>query len=314
MPTVNTFSTPTAGKSFTLSLNDFNNSLLSLFNNFYGPVPPSSSEITVAGVSTNPYAGMLYRSSIYNAFYAYDPTAKKGGGISSNYTRVGLGSRNFESITDLVANIAVIEQTELLTTVGSGANYRLYMKTSNTPSIVDVGIPPTSSLISSMFVARQVPNTAIAVNSITRHELAPLTITAAELTNTTITGAKIASATITGDKLSANLSYTSNLNMSGNVVFAANKGLRFADGSRQNSAAMINFANVGSGASFVYNKSANGNLVMKTATTSLSLTGDSLGTGNFVINDSGGTLTFALTLGTGVGVSVGVGVGVGIAK
>jgi hypothetical protein len=172
MPTANTFSTPTAGKSFTLSLNDFNNSLLSLFSNFYGPTPPSSLEITVAGVATAPYTGMLYRSSIYNAFYAYDATAKKGGGISSNYTRVGLGSRNFESITDLVTNIATIEQTELLTTVGAGANYRLYMKTANTPSIVDVGIPPASSLTSAMFISRQVPNTAIAVNSLTGHELA----------------------------------------------------------------------------------------------------------------------------------------------
>lgn len=172
MPTVNTFSTPTAGKSFTLSLNDFNNSLLSLFNNFYGPVPPSNLEITIAGVSTNPYAGMLYRSSIYNAFYAYDPTAKKGGGISSNYTRVGLGSRNFESITDLVTNISTIEQTELLTTVGSGANYRLYMKTSNTPGIVDVGIPPASSLSTAMFISRQIPNTALQASSVTGFELA----------------------------------------------------------------------------------------------------------------------------------------------
>jgi hypothetical protein len=171
MPTANTFSTPTAGKSFTLSLNDFNNSLLSIFSNFYGPTPPSSLEITVAGVATNPYTGMLYRSSIHNAFYAYDATAKKGGGISSNYTRVGLGSRNFEGITELVANLTYVEQTELLTTVGSGANYRLYMKTSNTPGIVDVGIPPASSLTSAMFVNGQVPNTAIAVNSLTGNEL-----------------------------------------------------------------------------------------------------------------------------------------------
>ena len=171
MPTANTFSTPTAGKSFTLSLIDFNNSLLSLFSNFYGPTPPSSLEVTVAGVATAPYTGTLYRSSLYNAFYAYDATAKKGGGIASNYTRVGLGSRNFESITDLVTNIATIEQTELLTTVGAGANYRLYMKTSNTPGIVDVGIPPSSSLISGMFVTGQVPNTAIAVNSLTGNEL-----------------------------------------------------------------------------------------------------------------------------------------------
>ena len=171
MPT--TFSTPTAGKSFTLSLNDFNNSLLSLFSNFYGATPPSSSDITVAGVASNPYPGMLYRSSVYNAFYVYDATAKKGGGIASNYTRVGLGSRNFESISDLVTNLATIEQTELLTTVGAAANYRLYMKTSNTPGIVDVGIPPASSLTSAMFINRQVPNTAIAATSITGHELSP---------------------------------------------------------------------------------------------------------------------------------------------
>ena len=88
MPTANTFSTPTAGKSFTLSLIDFNNSLLSVFSNFYGPTPPSSLEVTVAGVATSPYTGMLYRSSIYNAFYAYDATAKKGGGKVGKLQRV----------------------------------------------------------------------------------------------------------------------------------------------------------------------------------------------------------------------------------
>ena len=138
----NTFSTPQASKSFTLSLVDFNNSSLALWSNFYGPSVPTINNITIAGTPTTPYAGMLYRSSLTNAFYVYDPTNAKSGGVGGGFTRMGIGSRNFESITALVSNIATIEQAELVTTVGtSSANYRVYMKVNNSSSIVDIGVP-----------------------------------------------------------------------------------------------------------------------------------------------------------------------------
>ena len=172
MPVSNVFVLPTAGKSFTLSLNDFNNSFLTVWSNFYGPNIPTSADINIGGAATAPYDGMLYRHSSYKAFYTYNPDALKGGGIGSGFTRVGLGNRNFESITALVANIANIEQSELCSVVGdSSANYRVYMRTTNAGAIVDIGIPPASSLTSGMFIARQVPNTALVASSVTGHEM-----------------------------------------------------------------------------------------------------------------------------------------------
>lgn len=170
----NTFSLPTAGKSFTLSLIDFNNSILATWSNFYGPNIPTSADVNINGSAVSPYEGMLYRSSVFKAFYVYDPNNAKGNSLGGGFTRTGLGARNFESITSLVANAAYIEQAELITTVGdSSANYRLYLKTTNAGAIVDVGVPPASSLTSGMFVTRQVPNTALQLNTVTGAELAP---------------------------------------------------------------------------------------------------------------------------------------------
>jgi hypothetical protein len=172
MPISNSFAVPAASRSFTLSLVDYNSSLTALFSNFYGPAVPTLNNITIQGVSTSPYEGMLYRSSITNSFYVYDPTNVKGGGIGGGFTRNGIGSRNFESITALTANLSLIEQSELLTTVGdSTANYRVYMKTNNSNGFVDIGIPPASSLTSGMFINRQIPNTALQLNTVTAAEL-----------------------------------------------------------------------------------------------------------------------------------------------
>jgi hypothetical protein len=169
----NTFSLPSAGKSFTLSRLDFNNSILSAWSSFYGPAVPTIGNITIEGTASAPYSGMLYRSSIHKALYVQDSTSIKGGGIGGGFTRVGITNRTFESITTLVANLAYIEQSELCTTVGdSSANYRVYMKTNNSNNIVDVGIPPSSSLATSMFVNRQIANTHLQLNTITGAELA----------------------------------------------------------------------------------------------------------------------------------------------
>lgn len=169
----NVFALPSAGKSFTLSLIDFNNSFKSLLSSFYGPSLPTSADITMSGVATAPSSGMLYRSSIFNAFYVYDPTSVKGSSIGGNFTRVGIGNRNFESISTLVSNLNYIEQSEIVTTVGAGANYRAYLRTSNSNGFVDIGIPPASSLTTSMFINRQISNTHIQASSITGNELAP---------------------------------------------------------------------------------------------------------------------------------------------
>src|SRR5687768_14708443 len=134
----NTFSIPTAGKSFTLSLIDFNRNFLAIWSNFYGPSVPTSGNITIEGTVSNPYEGMLWRSSTLKALYIYDPTNTKGGNPGAGFTRVGVGHRNFESISSLVTGLGGIEQSELLTTVGeSTANYRVYMKTNNSNNIVD---------------------------------------------------------------------------------------------------------------------------------------------------------------------------------
>jgi hypothetical protein len=300
----NTFSLPSSGKSFTLSLVDFNNSFLSLWSNFYGPSVPNINNITIQGTATGPYEGMLYRSSVKGAFYVYDPTAAKGGSIGGGFTRVGIASRNYENITQLVANVSSIEQTELITTVGdSSANYRLYMKTNNSGGIVDVGLPAAASLISSMFVARQVPNTAIALESLTSAEMAPRSIN--------------------GDRLANNLIYQSSANVGGQLGLEQNvwfinsgTGIRWGDNTRQASAGVQRLANAGHGTSlWMYKVPSTGNAVMKTATTSLTFTGGAVGTGSFAINDdAAGTLTFALTLGSSVGSGTGVGVGVGVSS
>lgn len=187
----NTFATPSAAKSFTLSRVDYNNSLEALFSNFYGPAYPTSLNITIVGTATTPYTGMLHRSSTTNTFHVYDPTNTKSGSLGGGFTRMGIGSRNFESITQLVSSLSTIEQAELLTTVGdSTANYRVYMKTNNSSGLVDIGVPAASSLVTSMFASRQVPNTALTAASVTQYELADGSVTTSKLASSVNLGAK----------------------------------------------------------------------------------------------------------------------------
>ena len=296
--TSNTYSLPNVGLALALSRIRWNETLRSISGCMYGPSVPTSLDYTDEGVAVVPPTGSLYRSSLFNALYAYDPVAGKGGvqGIGGNYTRVGVGHRNFESITTLVANVAYIEPSELLTTVGSGANYRLYMKTSNSGGIVDVGLPAPSTVVNSMIVDRTIANTKITAASITNNEIAAATIKSSLLqSDLTLPGTTI---TVPGSGTFGNVTAT-----------GADFGVTFGDATRQTTRAMHTFSSVGSGVSLIESVTA-GVLEPRKLATSLSLSGDSLGTGSFTVSSSGGTITFGLTLGTGVGVSVGVGVGI----
>lgn len=324
----NTFAIPSAAKSFTLSQLDYNNSLQSIWSNFYGSAIPNSGDVTILGLASSPLTGSLYRSSVFNTFYVYDPSRAKGGSIGGGYTRQGIGTRNFESIANLVSNLASIEQGELLTTVGdSTANYRVYMKTSNSNSIVDIGVPAAGSLVTSMFSNRQISNvhiqsaiisqyelgassvveakiassavttTKIADSAVTEAKLGSSAVTADKIGTGAVTAAKIPDYSITGTKLSNNLTYSSNLTVNGNVILGSNKRIFFADGTSQNTASTgSNITSAGSGTSVIFSSSNTG-VVLRSIIPSLTFSGPPGSSGSFTgSTDGSGNLFLNLTI------------------
>lgn len=327
----NTFAIPSAAKSFTLSQIDYNNSIQSVWSNFYGSAIPNSGDVTILGAVSAPLTGSLYRSSTYNTFYVYDPSRAKGGSIGGGYTRQGIGSRNFENITTLASSLATIEQAELLTTVGdSSANYRVYMKTSNSNSFVDIGMPPTGSLVTSMFTNRQISNVhiqaaiisqyelgtssvveakiassavstaKIADSAVTEGKIASSAVATAKIATSAVTAAKIADYTITGTKLADNLTYSSNLTVSGNVTLGSGKSLVFGDGTSMSTASSSTITSAGGGTSLIYSTGGGGTQLRSIVGESYYDVGLPSGTSAFdVISDGSGLITLRVRLGSG---------------
>ena len=162
----NTYIEPTAGTSLNASRTQFNNSLRSLLTNFRSSSPPATVNISASGEGISVPDGtiMHFANSNVNALFVSDSSNKKSSPIGGNFTRSGIGHRNENGITVMMANAPSYEIGELATTVTAGAaaaNARLYLVTANNRTaadFIDVGIPPTNG---------SVVNTMIGISSIT---------------------------------------------------------------------------------------------------------------------------------------------------
>jgi len=162
----NTYIEPTAGTSLNASRTQFNNSLRSLLTNFRSSSPPATVNISASGegISVPDGTMMHFANSNVNALFVSDSSNKKSSPIGGNFTRSGIGHRNENGITAMMANAPSYEIGELATTVTAGAtaaNARLYLVTANNRTaadFIDVGIPPTNG---------SVVNTMIAISGVT---------------------------------------------------------------------------------------------------------------------------------------------------
>ena len=162
----NTYIEPTAGTSLNASRTQFNNALRSLLTNFRSSSPPATVNISASGEGISVPDGtiMHFANSNVNALFVSDSSNKKSSPIGGNFTRSGIGHRNENGITVMMANAPSYEIGELATTVTAGAtaaNARLYLVTANNRTaadFIDVGIPPTNG---------SVVNTMIAISAVT---------------------------------------------------------------------------------------------------------------------------------------------------
>ena len=162
----NTYIEPTAGTSLNASRTQVNNSLRSLLTNFRSSSPPATVNISASGEGISVPDGtiMHFANSNVNALFVSDSSNKKSSPIGGNFTRSGIGHRNENGITVMMANAPSYEIGELVTTVTAGAaaaNARLYLVTANNRTaadFIDVGIPPTNG---------SVVNTMIAISGVT---------------------------------------------------------------------------------------------------------------------------------------------------
>ena len=181
----NTYIEPTAGTSLNASRTQFNNSLRSLLTNFRSSSPPATVNISASGEGISVPDGtiMHFANSNVNALFVSDSSNKKSSPIGGNFTRSGIGHRNENGITVMMANAPSYEIGELATTVTAGAaaaNARLYLVTANNRTaadFIDVGIPPTNG---------SVVNTMIAISGVTSDRV-NLTTSGVSTNNLTVT-------------------------------------------------------------------------------------------------------------------------------
>ena len=143
------FILPAASQTLAVSRTNWNRSITSVVQCFYGNQLPAATDINDEG-TTGLVNGMLYRDSANGTIYIRDSSAFKGqaGHITGGFTRVGLGVRVFNTLEQAATlagghpKFSAIEVGELICTVGNSAgsaNNRLYLRTANTVTgITDV--------------------------------------------------------------------------------------------------------------------------------------------------------------------------------
>ena len=153
----NTYIEPTAGTALNSARSQINNSLRSILTNFKSAVAPSAVNLRSSGTNIGEQDGMFFRSTETNALYISDATNVKSSPVGGNFTRVGLGNRIENGIVALTANVSTYEIGELVATVSSSpgiaSNARLYLNIANNSTMadfIDVGIPPTLSVVNTM--------------------------------------------------------------------------------------------------------------------------------------------------------------------
>jgi hypothetical protein len=158
----NTYVAPQSTKAISLARIDWNNSIRAVFQNFYSEATPTSTNITIDGVTVTPLDGMLYHSARTGRLYVKSSSFDKGNPVHSGFTRNGIGPFVEEGLA--TANVSTYEVGELFAVHGSNA--RVYMKTNNSGAIVDIGLPVSNSIVNTMMRPESVTYDKIALDAV----------------------------------------------------------------------------------------------------------------------------------------------------
>lgn len=169
LTTGNTYIEPVAGASITISRGNWNQSLRAVLTNFSSTSPPSSTNFTAAGANFSPPDGLLFHSKTTNSLFIVDSVNQKGNPVhGGNYTRLGIGHRLEKDLAN--TNVSSYELGEIFLTLASTAgtgNTRLYVKSANAGTIVDVGIPSVNTVTNSAIAGETITATELQANSVT---------------------------------------------------------------------------------------------------------------------------------------------------
>lgn len=153
----NTFSTPASTSTIALARIDWNDSVDALLTTFYGPAVPVVSNFTILGDTPAAVSdGTMFRSSSLGTLFIKDDVNHQSNPFyGGNFTRNGIGYIVEENIVALIANIANRERGEVIIT--PSPNTRVYVKsTTGGSTFVDIGIPPTNSITTTMLTNNSV--------------------------------------------------------------------------------------------------------------------------------------------------------------
>lgn len=141
----NMYEEPTAGTSIATARIRQNENFRSILSSFYGDAIPTSANLNASG---NPLAipnGMIFRNSTNGGLYIADSTNARPGAIGGGFTRVGIGARVENTVTDLTNNAGDYEIGELVVTLDTN-NEKLYL-CKGTGGLIsdfkDIGTPAT---------------------------------------------------------------------------------------------------------------------------------------------------------------------------
>lgn len=191
----NNFVTPRAVATLSQSRIDYNNSLLTLLQNFSSSGQPSASSVNLEGV-TGLKQGMLW-------YKAGSNTADGQGRLTiydgANFVRTGIAVYRMPS--GAVANVAIgnnkITSGEL---IDIGDN-RLYMVNASNTGYVDVGLPPTGYTVDNAQTLDSLDSTQFLRSDVADTIEGPLTgEPMLRLTNTTTNSLSVASLWLSGDR------------------------------------------------------------------------------------------------------------------
>lgn len=176
----NTMILPTASTSIGVARAQINDSFLALLQNFYSGSRPASTNITYEGAGFSPPNGTLWVDSTTGTLYKADSVFGKNATLAP-FSRYGIGYRIEPSLNSANTNQSSYEVGELISVTATGiaqADARLYMKFSNSsPHFIDVGVPPTGSITSTMIADQSITTNKLANNSISTPKIIDANIT-----------------------------------------------------------------------------------------------------------------------------------------
>ena len=178
--------------SFNRGRRNTNETTRAILESFYGTAVPTSSDFTdESGNSFNPPNGTLHYNSNAKALYVVSSHAQRGAPQGQNLTRVGIGSRSFDTVSDMVSAAATIEPNELVTVISSGGNANLYLRSSNVNSLA--GFRNVSEFVPG---PKSIDETQIADSAVINRSIGQGAVDTDEIAEDAVTGAKVADDTL----------------------------------------------------------------------------------------------------------------------